>query len=225
VTIALVAEAAQGGFSFGGSTTSGVDTTGANLLVLCVGFGTGGSVSTPADTYGNTWNLVEANGDGNHNNIQIWYAKNPVVGSGHQTWASAPSANTLIFSAWSGCDTVSPFDQGGSLANIGTGWGYGVTITPTQNNELIVAVGGNSNYGPTPQHLTYLGSSPGGGNSVDGTAAASYTIQTTAASVFEEFQVYSTANAPTGIASFKAAAVAAGGWASRPIFPLPVLNF
>jgi hypothetical protein len=113
-----------------------------------------------------------------------------------------------------------------SLANIGAG--SGPTAAASRRRKTTNSLSpscGNTNYGPTPQHLTYLGSSPGGGNSVDGTAAASYTIQTTAASVFEEFQVYSTANAPTGIASFKAAAVAAGGWASRPIFPLPVLNF
>lgn len=148
MTIALVTSAKAGGLN--GGTTSGVDTTGATLLVMVVARNPAAAV-TVSDSYGNTWTaLTEAlDGTNAHVKHRIYYAANPTVGTGHTfTISGATTASALIASAWSGVDTTSPFDVESGYADsssYSTATHGAGTLTPTNNNSLVicgVAIGG-----------------------------------------------------------------------------------
>ncbi len=128
-------------------TSSAIDTTGASLLVVpCAWYPGPGSSGTPAvtDSKTNTWAYGTTYTNPNQTlAVRIAYAVNPTVGSGHTFTASSNfSFPSIAPSSWSGGKTVSPFDQENGDAingtpNIGTG-----SITPTEDNELLIACGG-----------------------------------------------------------------------------------
>jgi len=192
--------------STGGSdiTTSAINTTGANLIVA--GIASGSNTPTVSDSSSNIWTPLNINGGGP--NIQMFYCSAATVGSGHtfttSTGNNAPSIYVLAFSG----SAASPLDQ-----QNGVGATSGITtvqpgsITPGQNNELIVtllgiAAPGAVSAGSINQGFTILGSQTfSGGNHYGG--AIAYLMQSTAAAVNPTWTATGSASLLASIASFK----------------------
>jgi len=115
-------------------------TTG-NLLVVFVGmYGNSVTVSSIADTAGNTYTYVTRK-VGTYNTIECWYAKN-ITGNTNNvvtaTFGGSIDDRTITVDQYSGCDTTAPLDQ----YNTGTGDSNTPTtgdITTTAANEVLVA--------------------------------------------------------------------------------------
>ncbi len=119
-----------------GGTTSNIDTTGATLLVVGIcSFGT--DPTTISDSNSNTWNALTIFTTGGGQRVRLFYALNPIVGSGHSfTFSATGSAAVILVSAFSGADTTSPFDsENGSGSSPTPG-----AVSPSEDNELIVTI-------------------------------------------------------------------------------------
>jgi hypothetical protein len=142
------------------ATTDAATTTGANLIIVCVGdYKDAGALGTLSDSKGNTWTLVRS--DWNSNNvprISMWRCVNPTVGLSHTFTYTGPASSfpTIAFGAWSGSHAT-PAD----LSNVVTGNSPQTypSITPSFNNELIVVCGNGYNSlspsNPTGYNLIY----------------------------------------------------------------------
>jgi hypothetical protein len=137
VAYALVGSAAIGN---GASTftTGAIDTTGADLLVMVVGYFT--TPTSVSDSKGNSWTALTENTGAGNPRVRIYYAWNAIVGTGHTF--TVTQAGSLIGSAvvraYSGSLTSGdPFDQESSgdaaSGNVTLG-----SLTPSADDCLIV---------------------------------------------------------------------------------------
>jgi hypothetical protein len=120
------------------ATTAGIDTTGAKLIVISLGWFSGST--TLSDSKGNTWTALTS-----HNNTQgdyfsrLFYCVNPTVGTGH-TFTGAASFVVIIVAAFSYTGTTPAFDvQNGvnpAASNVTTM--QPGSVTPAGNNELFI---------------------------------------------------------------------------------------
>lgn len=202
MSYSLIAHAISGGAP-NGATTAGINTTGANLIVLAIA-GTG--TMTVSDSNGNTWTACTNYSGSGGEVVRLYYCYSPTVGAGHTFTVSGTSTYSVIeVSAWSGAAT-SPLDQQNGANNSSTTIQPG-SITPAQNNELVITA---VNYYISRSYssisgATFLDSLDGANNNNYGLAVA-YNIQTTAAAINPTW-TFSTSNYNTAcIASFKAAA-------------------
>jgi len=115
-------------------TTSSVDTTGANLIVI---YFAADSPTTLSDSKSNSWTLLTLHNTMNGDDSRIAYCLNPTVGSGH-TFSNTGSNRFLAVQAWSGATT-------GYVSDTGNG-GFGTTAsikpgsrTPGAAGNLIVS--------------------------------------------------------------------------------------
>lgn len=136
ITIVAAAHLGQGSTDTNTFTTTSINTTGCNFLVASVGYF---STIALTDSKGNSWTPLTAftNGGGN-NSVRIFYVANPVVGTGHTfTLTGASSFGAIAVQGFSGVNTV-PFDQqNGATQSISANTQPG-SVSPTQDNELIV---------------------------------------------------------------------------------------
>lgn len=204
-----------------GSTTSAINTTGATLLVMCIGYygGSGGSVA-PTDSKSNTWvhlsdqGVAAIPGAGT-----VYYVINPIVGTSH-TFTDTSSQATIAVMAFSGIDTTSPFDQTNGNFTAGVTCQPG-SITPTANGELIVLGGG---YTPGTNF-----SIDSGFTAVDFAAAifgvnqggfSGYFVQTTAGAINP---TVTSTDSNNGISVIIASFKSSGGGATRGLYlPTPM---
>jgi hypothetical protein len=123
-----------------GTTTSAIDTTGSDLIVITSG---GWLVTAPTDNKGNTYLLAY---DENTASVRpysyIWYCHNPVVGTGH-TFTFANNAQVTTVAAWSGSTTgATVLDQKAAGFVLGTtsttAFATG-PITPSVGGCLVIA--------------------------------------------------------------------------------------
>jgi hypothetical protein len=122
-----------------GGTTSDVDTTGANFLVLNVGFLSSAAPITVSDSKGNTWSSLTAQSTGTNASVQVFYAANATVGTGHNFTISAiGSFSTACVAAFSNVKTSSPLDQQSGAGNASASTIQAGSVAPTENNELII---------------------------------------------------------------------------------------
>lgn len=124
--------------SSGVATTSAFDTSGANFLVAVTVSAESAVACAITDSKGNTWASLTAQAVVGQARVQIHYAENATVGSGHTVTATAASGiPALQVWAFSGVATSSAFDQqngaNANAATISTG-----SITPTNANALII---------------------------------------------------------------------------------------
>lgn len=163
-------------------TTAGVDTSGANLIVVYVAYAQG---TTPAisDNQGNTLNyvaLTERVAAASFNG-RLYYVMNPTVGAGHTFTATASSSFPSIFAlAFSG---VTAFDQesgaGGSGGSVQPG-----SLTPPSDGALFVCGLSDSDGDTDTINSSFLkqdGFAIAGGAAFGG--AMAYLIQGTAGAV------------------------------------------
>jgi hypothetical protein len=187
MAFALIASTSKGGSTNQTVTTDPVNTTGANLIVLNIGFYDGSTPTiAPTDSKGNTWvpltvrvNPTFLVGD------QLFYCVAPIVGSGHTFTqedlvdAAYPSMQALAFSG----AHASPFDQQtGATAGVQSTISPG-SLTPSEDNCLVIAGVGHEintagavsiNGGFTALAQPYVGGTSEG-------AGIAWLIQTTAA--------------------------------------------
>jgi hypothetical protein len=142
----LVAHTIQAGFN-SPLTTAGINTTGADLIVVSVvvdtnGAGIAGNRPTITDSNSNGWTQIKAQADGSGvSATYLFFSHNPTVGSGHtftSTTATVP-AGTITVQAWSGSvvGTVTDHNNAGNTG-AATSLQPG-SITLSQNNSLVVA--------------------------------------------------------------------------------------
>lgn len=133
----LVSKTAATGSTNGGTsvTTAAIDTTGANLLVALVCSASNNATLT--DSKSNTWTGLTGQSTGN-GAIRIYYCYGGTVGSGH-TFTATTGAPSIVVYAFANA-AASPFDQqnGTQTSVAGTTIAPG-SITPTQNEEILVA--------------------------------------------------------------------------------------
>lgn len=133
------------GLSKDGGVTSAIDTTGCNLIVICIAFYVQlhASPGTPTDNKGNTYTLLTLH-NGDVVGTAIAYCVNPTVGTGHTfTIANTPSTTDtypnpfiLGFGIANG-----GFDQQNGQINDTNGTSFQTgSITPGFTGEIIVAL-------------------------------------------------------------------------------------
>lgn len=186
MAITLIAHIGVGTGSNGG-TTSSINTTGANLIVVIVAYGGGLPSISVSDNKSNTYTartsyLVA----GSNNAVQLFDSVGATTGSGHTfTVSGGGGFESIYVEAFSGAASSSTFET-----QTGNNNGAGATttlqagsITPAQNGEVLIAGLANAN-GSANQSInggfTITDQVPlSGGNYYGG--AMAYLIQTTAA--------------------------------------------
>jgi hypothetical protein len=171
-----------------GSTTSAMDTTGANLLVVVASQYSGVSPGAVSDSKGNTWTALTGQTGGN-SYARMFYSQGGTVGTGH-VFSYSGGFSTFVVLAFSGA-AASPFDvESGSSTNLYYGSSQPCPLTPSQDGSLIVSGcsivdGGTTPYyesggGFTTTDYVGFGYNSGTGDGQEGVVGG-YLIQTTAA--------------------------------------------
>ena len=181
--IALVNSVTFASSGGNGGTTSGMDMTGASLLVAVTS-----DQATPVitDSSGNTWASAVV-GSGVSPNVRCFYVANPTV-TASMTFTVTDTAGypAVVYLGFSGVATVSPLDQTNNF-NIGGG-GTSIaagSITPGSAGEVVVAGVANNDQSGVPTIGSGF-STPvtvGAAGGVSFGVAASYLVQTTATAV------------------------------------------
>lgn len=210
MAIAIVAGTSVSANSFTTATTSAVDTTGCTLLIAVIScFSTGGA-AVFSDSKSNTWTKLTLRDSGNTTNL-IAYAQNPTVGSGHTfSGTSGTFFGSICVSGFSGTATTSVFDQQNGATTAGATTLATGSVTPSANNELIIASAGSASVGQPytiGSGFTIAVQDPGGSSYPSGLA---YLIQTSASAINPTWTFNASAEAEACIATFKAPAAAAG---------------
>ena len=183
----------------GAGTSPAVDTTGADLLVAVLS--AGATLSAPSDSKGNTWTKLNTYTGSFSSELAIYYVAAPTVGSGH-TFTANGSTPGLCVAAFSGAATSGPFDEQNGQVEGASPRSTG-SVTPTENDELVVAgagglySGGSIGAGFTVAQDVNIGPGANFGS------ALAYLIQTTAAGVNPAWT--SANDCSAAIATFKAA--------------------
>jgi hypothetical protein len=133
----LIASTSLAGTSASSLTTSAINTTGANLIVVGITNQLQGGLSL-SDSKGNTWTLIQTSNDPSMDQYaKLYYCYGPSVGAGH-TFTVTGSYSPIAVLAFSGAAS-SPLDQQTGSGNDSAGGFQPGSVTPTQNNELIVS--------------------------------------------------------------------------------------
>lgn len=192
-----------------GNPTGSMDSSGCDLLI--VAFVTSNSSDSLADSKSNTWTKIVQYNSNNQNYLNVYYSKNPTVGSGHTfTPTAAGNAITINVVGVTGSNLTAPDDQHNGQGavfqdTIATG-----SITPSEANCLIFSAHYYTRTGgDTPDSgMTVIDDNePAGGICL----ATAYKIQTTAAAINVTWTQTLTGSiyVAVEISSFKAAAAAA----------------
>lgn len=189
MTIALVTGAfeSQGG-SANGVTSEAIDTTSVNFITVGVAWYPGSSPNgTLTDSKGNTWiPRTTKTHVTTFFAVRILYCQAPTVGSGHTFDYSATAIYPSIQVAGFSGVASSPYDVEGSGEVSGDDETFAGSVTPGENNELIITV---ANIDDNPavvmtidNGFTITGQAAGSAGNFQGSALA-YLVQTTAATV------------------------------------------
>lgn len=182
-------------------TSGSLDSTGAKLGIIIVGWYAGGTLSGVSDSKGNSWTLIDtvAGGVGGLETCSIYYSVLTSVGAGHTFTASGVGGFPSIAALTAIGGHTTPLDQKNKAANSATSG----SITPGFANEIVIAgCVGNSTSAmgtldggfTTPVHITGVGGVSEG-------VGLGYLIQTIAAAANPAWSGGAVAGAQ--IASFK----------------------
>lgn len=208
MSFSLVAHTIAGSTTGNGVTSPGINTSGANLIVLSVASDGGVGVVPVSDSNGNTWTQLTSFVATNR--ATLYYCFGPTVGAAHTFTASlASSFPSIVVQAWSGAAS-SPFDVQNGHAQASTTSIQVGSVTPGSANELVITgitlpsnPGLAINTGFTITDQTNLVGSQHYG------AAMAYLIQTTATPVNPTWSWTSGGDGAATIATFKSAAAVA----------------
>jgi len=191
-------------------TTSSINSTGANLLVVIVADFDPNTIGTLSDSKSNTWTARPScapGGPTNAGRVTTYYAtSSPTVGSGHTfSYSGTNTYPGIAVIALSGAATSSPFDQedcngttGGAATTTTTG-----SITPGANNEILVSgigltLAGSASIDSSftiPTQTAYAGNGYG--------IALAYKIQTTLGFENPTWTLPGSSDATANITTFK----------------------
>ena len=203
----------------GGTTSPGIDTTGADFIALSVGYYSPSGVIVAGNisdnkSNGNPTALTSYLSDDGEGSTRLFYWQAPTVGSGH-TWTLTGVLSSFVsvcVVAVSG-SVASPFDQengAGSASSVTTI--QPGSITPTEGNELVLCSYGGD-FSGSPLSIN------GGFTIIDQVAtiggasyasSLAYLIQTSAAAANPAWSGFS-AHCASAIASFKDTPGGGGG--------------
>lgn len=123
-------------------TSSSIDTTGADLLVVVVSDYSAASEGTLSDSKSNTWTKRTIYNDGSIQRTVAYYAKNPTVGSGHTFTVNGTAHYPgIAVAAFSGADTSAPYDTEAGSYGSTSPFAAG-SITPSQSDSLVISGAG-----------------------------------------------------------------------------------
>lgn len=213
MAIALVTNVEASASGSQNVTTGSIDTTGANLIVIAACTYNLGSGPTVTDSKSNTWAPLTKYQLANATTLRLYYCENPTVGSGHTfTVSTSLDYPSVCVAAFSGVKTSSSFDVENGTANASSSTIATGSVTPSEDNELVITgfCFGNTGTASIDNGFTITGQKQYN-SSVNMGGALAYKIQTTAAAVNPTWTISgSPFQLATGIATFKAAAAAAG---------------
>lgn len=206
----VIGVSAQSATSDDGCTTSSIDTTGCDLLIIAVPQWPGVGAVTVSDSKGNTWTALTTYTDpGSDKQIRSYYCAAPTVGSGHTfTVAQGSCYSSIGVLGFSGAHATPADGQNGNSQTSGTSNQTG-SVTPAEDNELFIAALTNWRYSDT----TTIDSGFTHQINLDGNAHSTsihiaYKIQTTGGAENPTWS-WNGANAtPSTLITFKAAASA-----------------
>lgn len=161
-------------------TTSAIDTTGADIIWIAISDYTGGVGVTLSDSPGNTYTALTAQSSG-ETRITLYYKQGPITSASH-TFTTSGSSTFLGFTAfWASGSVASPLDQTTGATTAGATSLATGSVTPTNNNQIVVTAwaAGASGASPTVSGYTVIESINYGGGVNEGVGIA-YLIQTTA---------------------------------------------
>jgi hypothetical protein len=169
-----------------GCTTSAINTSGADLIVIAITGYTGGT-ATVTDSKGNTWTARTKYVDNATNaSTRLYYCANPTVGSGHTFTLSGNDVYGRInVAAFSG-GHASPYDTETGRDQPGAG-GVGTSgaVTPSVNGSLLIAthasLSANVDFNTSPAFTELDNHTAVGGQSYS--TGFAYYIQPTAGSI------------------------------------------
>lgn len=129
-------------------TTGSVDTSGADLVVAGLSWGTGAGTIT--DSKSNTWSALTTQVDGSAVSTRLSYVQGGTVGTGHTFTGNASGQCPFIFVAWFSGSVASPFDAetGADSAGAGATSKQPGAITPAGAGELFVTSTGTNGGAP-----------------------------------------------------------------------------
>lgn len=188
-----------------GATTGALDSSGANLIAICIVASGSASGITVSDSKSNTWSVLTSPG-GVY--LLMYYCFAPTVGSGHTFSIAATNGYTSITVLGASGAVASPFDQENQAADYQPG-----SVTPSEDNELVLTALGFGSAGGTSSvdsGFTKVEDLDFSGGNAYGIALA-YKIQTSAAAVNPTWS-NSAGSAVSKIATFKAAVVSGNPW-------------
>jgi hypothetical protein len=151
--VVKTSKAAPGGYSV---TTDPIDTTGASLIVLHVVYW-GGAFSL-SDSKGNTWTQGLGQNTSSFMTEHVIYALAPTVGTNH-TFTLGNSRCSITVAAYSG---VSAYDGNKNDDGVVSGTTFATgSVTPSQNNCLVIAAAGfgEDGVGPSAGSVSVSGGS------------------------------------------------------------------
>jgi len=205
LTISLVSSTAKQG-ARNGVTTSAIDTTGANLIVISIAWY---SVTSPSisDNQGNTWTALTTSNVASDVGSKMYYCLAPTTNASHTfTFGPANVYGGLIVAAFSGVATTSPFDvQNGATSSSASALSTG-SVTPSEDNELVIFTAGKGG-NTTTVDTTSVGAMIGnyaGVAAVTYAQGMGYEIQTTATARNPSLSGTGTSVMAARIAAFKA---------------------
>lgn len=205
MAFAKIVSVSAGSVDSGDITTSSVDTTGANLLVAAVSYLSFSALTPIADSKSNTWTPL-TNQQTNGKSVRLFYVYNPTVGTGHTFTGGNgtslfPSISVIALSG----SASSPFDQENGNTTIGSATISTGSVTPGQDNEILVAAVGSDLVLSSIDSGFTLDENPSGPQGL--TCGLAHLIETTATAQNPTFtHTASSGSAAAAIATFKAAA-------------------
>lgn len=236
MAIALVDKVAASATSGGDITTSSIDTSGANFLVMGVSYYQNVTTDpTITDSKGNTWLPLTRNHNTNYGDFvgRIYYARNATVGSGHTFSSAGPSVySTISIGAFSGLETSADVFVDEEVAITG-----GMSVTTLSAASL--ATGADEILAVS--HIALREGASSGTISIDnsfnvlhtfnnnpGNALGlgfAYRIEATPSTVIDPTWTFPTDSAATELAFFKAGAGGGGGTAVKDIISMGMIPF
>lgn len=135
-SFSLVAHTGQGSTNTNGFTTTSINTTGANLIVVAIDYDT---APTLADSFSNVWTVAAGPVGSSGSDTVLYYCANPTVGSGHTFTITVTNGSPVIFvQAWSGGASF-PLNKTNGAGGGDAGTVQPGSITPGSNGELLVS--------------------------------------------------------------------------------------
>jgi hypothetical protein len=202
------AHAKAGGLN--SATTSGVDTTTCDLLIV-VGSWDPGSAPTITDSQSNTWTRVGTDTGFTFPYVGLWFCRNPSVSASHTFTLTKTAAGIGMAIAGFAGSAAAPQDQNSEDGGASTTSRAPGSVTPTQNNELIVtalsySIGSSSDQAAsgftTTDHQAFSA-----GNNYG--CVLAYAIQTTATATNPNWTWTGATDSEATVVTFKAAAATA----------------